>query len=168
MSTEKESALVRLYHTLQEQLHHTLDEARDHLPTLKQLLEDAREKSAELGELTREEIEEVSGYLQRDLESAANYLSESGEDLGRWLHMEEALIEDRLKELFAKMADPTRIALDKLDAEARATQPYHQGEVVGMGKLQCTQCKHTLQFNETSVIPACPECGASTFRRSEQ
>ena len=48
-----------------------------------------------------------------------------------------------------------------------AAQLYHQGEVIGMGKLQCTECNHTLQFNETAVIPACPQCGATTFRRVE-
>ena len=168
MSTHNESPLVRLYHTMQEQLHHTLDEGKEHLPTLKQLIEDAKEKSAELNELTREEMEAVGGYLKRDLESAGSYLAESGEDLGRWFHMEVTLIEDRLKELFHKMADPTRIALDRLDAEARATQLYHEGEVIGMGKLECTECQHTLQFSETSIIPACPTCGATHFRRIEQ
>lgn len=164
MSNET-SPLIRLYHTLQEQLHHALDEGREQLPTLQQLIEETLEKGSELGELTREEIDAVSNYLQRDLEAAGSYLAETGEDLGRWFHMEEALIEDRIRELFAKMADPTRIALEKLDAEARAAQPYHQGEVIGMGKLECIECGETLQFSETSVIPDCPKCGATEFRR---
>lgn len=81
--------------------------------------------------------------------------------------MEETLIEDRLKELLTKMADPTRIALQQLDAEARAAQRYHQGEVTGVGQLECCQCGQTLQFTETSVIPACPDCGGTAFQRPQ-
>ena len=166
MSTDHESPLVRLYHSLQEQLHNTIEEGKKH--SLQQLVDDAKEKSSELTELTREDIETVGRYLHRDLEAAGNYLAETGEDLGRWFHMEETLIEDRIKDLFAQLADPTRIALDQLNAEARAAQIYHQGEVIGMGKLECTECGETLQFDETAVIPACPKCGATTFKRIEQ
>lgn len=166
MSTHNDSPLIRLYHTLQDQLHHALDEGREQLPTLRQLIVETKEKSAELGELTREEIEAVGNYLERDLEAAGNYLAETGDDLGRWFQMEEALIEDRLKELFRKMADPTRIALQQLDADARAAQRYQQGEVVGMGTLECTQCGEPIHFQEISVIPDCPACGNSTFRRA--
>ncbi len=166
MSTEQ-SPLVRFYHALQEQLHTVIDEGKESLPTLQQLVEESKEKGSELSELTREEIDAVSRYLQRDLEAAGSFLAETGEDLGRWFHMEETLVEDRLKELLGKMADPTRIALDKLSAEARAAQPYHQGEVIGMGKLECGTCGETLQFDETAVIPACPKCGATEFRRVE-
>jgi ATP-dependent exoDNAse (exonuclease V) beta subunit len=137
MSSNHTSPLIRLYHTLQEQLHHAIDEGREHLPTLQQLVEEAKERSSTLSELTREEVEMVGDYLHRDLEMAGSYLAETGEDLGRWLQMEEALVEDRLKELLAKMADPTRIALQQLDAEARAAQRYHSGEVVQIGTLEC-------------------------------
>ncbi len=167
MSTEQ-SQLIRLYHSLQEQLHAVLGEKTEAPPSLQQIIEELREKQAEWSELTREEIGAVSGYLQRDLEAAGSFLAESGEDLGRWFHMEEALIEDRLKDLFELMGDPTRVALEQLDAEARSTQLYHQGEVIGMGKLECTECGEALQFNETAVIPTCPKCGATTFRRAAE
>ena len=167
MTPPKESTLIHLYHTLRDSLHDTLQEGREHLPTVPKLIDEAREKLSEIDEKGREEAEEIGRYLQRDLEAAGNYLSETGEDLGRWFHMEETLVEDRLRDLLGQISDPTRIALERLDAEARAAQLYHQGEVIGMGKLQCTECNHTLQFNETAVIPACPQCGATTFRRVE-
>ena len=160
------SPLVRLYHTLQEQLHHALDEGREHLPTLQQLIDESKEKSAELSELTREEVEVVSNYLQRDLEAAGNYLAETGEDLERWLQMEETLVEDRIKELFRKMADPTRIALDQLNASAQADHTYQQGEIIGFGRLRCTKCDNTLEFTQASVIPVCPECGNDKYRQT--
>ncbi|HIJ21494.1 MAG: zinc ribbon-containing protein [Gammaproteobacteria bacterium] len=166
MSNEKESTLIRLYHTLRDQLQEIAEEGREQLPSLQELIAETREKSAELSELTREEVDEVSRYLHRDLEATGNYLAETGEDLGRWFHMEEALVEDRLKELFTQLADPTRIALERLDADARASQNYLSGEVIGMGQLKCSACEHTLQFNQTSIIPRCPECNGTLFKLS--
>lgn len=164
MSSNKESRLIQLYHTMRDHLQDAINENRDHLPSLKQLIDDAKEKISDLDELTREEVEQIGEYLERDLEAAGNYLAETGEDLGRWFHMEETLIEDRLKDLFAQISDPTRIALTRLDAAARHAQNYHSGEVVGMGKLECVQCGHTIQIDKTSVIPECPKCKGTTFK----
>jgi len=164
MSSNKESALIHLYHTMRDHLQDAINENRDQLPSLKQLINDAKEKISDLDELTREEIEQIGEYLERDLEAAGSYLAETGEDLGRWFHMEETLIEDRLKDLFAQIADPTQIALTRLSAAARHAQNYHSGEVVGMGKLECVQCGNTIQIDETSVIPECPECKGTTFK----
>ncbi len=167
MSPDKESTLIHLYHTMRDHIHDALAEGREHLPSVRELVDEARERVSELDERAREETEEIGEYLQRDLETAGNYLAETGEDLGRWLHMEETLIEDRLRDLFAQIADPTRIALTRLDAEARRAQNYHAGEVIGMGKLECVQCGKTIQFDQTSVIPECPKCHGTTFRRLE-
>ncbi|MBT3197812.1 MAG: zinc ribbon-containing protein [Gammaproteobacteria bacterium] len=167
MSSEKESTLIHIYHTLRDHLQDSLTEGREQIRPLQQLVDESKEKLSELDEKSREEGEQIGRYLQRDLEAAGNYLTETGEDLGRWFHMEETLIEDRLKELFAEVADPTRIALTRLDAEARAAQIYLQGEVIDMGKLECIECGETLQFSETTVIPDCPKCGGSSFRRRE-
>ncbi len=167
MSSEKESALIHLYHSMRNHIQDAVNEGREHLPSVKQLVDDAKEKVSELDERTREEAEEIGEYLQRDLETAGNYLAETGEDLGRWFHMEETLIEDRLRDLFAQIADPTQIALRRLDAAARHAQNYHSGEIIGMGKLECLQCGHAIQFDKTSIIPECPECKGTTFRRPE-
>ncbi len=168
MSTDSPSPLVRYYHHLREQLFSATQDGKEQLPALTQLVADAKERSTELSELTREEIDAVAGYLQRDLEAAGSFLAETGDDLSRWFHMEETLIEDRLKSLFTQLADPTRIALDRLNAEARASQILRQGEVLGMGKIICTLCGHSQQFNEAGIIQACPECGATTFRRPDE
>ncbi len=160
----KESTLLRLYHTMQEHLHDALEAEQNAVSSLKQLVENAKQKVADLNEYTHEEIERIGDYLHRDLEDAGTYISETGEDLGLWLHMEEELIEDRFKSLLLQAGDPTRIALTKLDQEAHHV--YHSGEVVCMGRFTCNACECEVQFNEPSILPKCPQCGATEFHRT--
>ncbi len=49
-------------------------------PELHHLIDKARQKLSDLGELTAEEIDQVSEYLKRDLRDAASYIVETGEE----------------------------------------------------------------------------------------
>lgn len=44
------------------------------------MIDKARQKLSDLGELTAEEIDQVSEYLKRDLRDAASYIVETGEE----------------------------------------------------------------------------------------
>lgn len=133
-------------------------------PEMARLLAEAKEKSVELGELTREEADRVAEYLDRDLKAAGGWLADTGEEFKEWLGMETALISDHFLDMFIKAADQTSLELQKLKQRAESLE-YKTGEIAGPGTLVCTACGEHLHFNKPGHIPPCPKCSATTFKR---
>jgi polyhydroxyalkanoate synthesis regulator phasin len=156
--------LTHAYHRMMERVRAGF-EALGKPSQLAHHLESAREKAVELGELTREEATRLSDYVQRDLEDAGEHLARSDEQLGAWLRFDLGLIEERVLELFSAAADHTRLALMELDAEARIAPDYHSGEPVSPGTLVCSSCGQRLHFHTISLIPPCPLCHGTAYRR---
>ncbi|HHM04605.1 MAG TPA: hypothetical protein ENJ19_02535 [Gammaproteobacteria bacterium] len=125
----------------------------------------AKEKTLELGELTREEIDKLGDYLRRDLEDAGEYLADTGKELKEWFEFDVTLIESWLLEAFTEAADQTRLALLALEQQARRASEYHTGEITGVGTLVCQSCGERLHFHHTGRIPPCPKCHGTMFKR---
>ncbi len=139
----------------------------DHLgyQNLKHAIQLAKDKAVDMGELTREEAEKIGDYLVRDLEDAGHYLANTDGDLKDWLRFDLELIEARLLEMFALVADKTKLELMQLAERARRAGEYHTGNITSIGTLQCAGCGELLHFHATSHIPPCPKCHGSIFRR---
>ncbi|WP_456375785.1 zinc ribbon-containing protein [Thiolapillus sp.] len=133
-------------------------------PALHKLIDKARQKLSDLGELTAEEIDQISEYLKRDLRDAAHYIVETGEDVKTWLGFDLSLLGDRLRDLFVQAADQTTIELKQLQEQAEAAG-YHTGEITGPGTLICDGCGEELHFYKPGRIPPCPKCHGTTFHR---
>lgn len=162
------SRLVSAYEKMLERVHSALDHAEhDTIPGLKRNIEQAREKAVELGELTREESEKIAFYIERDMQDAADFLVKNQQALADWLRFDLKLIEDRMLEMFANVADRTRLELGALAEQARRASMYHTGEITGPGTLVCDQCGKAMHFHKTGHIPPCPKCHATSFRRTE-
>jgi len=159
--------LPRAYEQMLERARGFLERTRrETLPTLRQSIDEARERAVELGELTREEADHVGEYLHRDLEEAAAYLSYTGKGLADWLHLDIAGIEARFYDSMSVMVDHTRLELDRLAAEARAADERRTGQLTGPGALECSACGRHLHFHESGHIPPCPDCRGTVFRRA--
>ena len=152
---------------MMEHVRSALDKAEhDARPKLSHLLENAKDKVVELGDVTEEEAKRVATYLRRDIEDAANYLTgDTAEDLVSWLKFDIELIEERLLELFTSVADPTKVELMLLEEQARRAVQYHTGEITGIGTLHCAVCGTAIHFHSTGHIPPCPKCHATRFTR---
>lgn len=162
-----EQRLVHGYERMLERSKAVLEGARkETVPHLHEVIEHAREKAVDLGELTREEAERIGDYLRRDLEDAAHYLSYTGRGLADWLNFDLDLVEARLAELFSKMVDHTRLSLEQLAAEARRCEEVHTGEIVSPGTLRCVNCEKHLHFHGTGHVPPCAKCHGTVFRRT--
>ncbi|MES9844303.1 MAG: zinc ribbon-containing protein [Candidatus Sedimenticola sp. PURPLELP] len=160
--------MVDAYENMLERVDEMLASAeKNTLPMLRQSLKDAREKAVELGELTREESEKISGYLERDMKDAAHFLSDTGDDFREWFRFDMELIEGRMMDMFAKVADRTRLELDRFAEQARQASMYHTGEITGPGTLVCNQCGKELHFHKAGHIPPCPKCHATEYKRQE-
>ena len=167
MADSPQEKLINAYNAMLAHLKEYWHEAEEKtLPPLKEGLEKAAEKASELGELTREESEKVGGYVKKDLEQAANYLSDNGKQLKDWLKFDLEFAESKFAEMFANLADKTRVELDALAEQARQVGEWHTGEVTGIGTLECKQCGEKLHFEKTGHIPPCPKCRATVFKKS--
>ncbi|ROR34748.1 zinc ribbon-containing protein [Inmirania thermothiophila] len=156
------------YHRMVERVRGMLERAEhETAPTLRQLLERAKERAVELGELTREEAEELADYVRRDLQHAARYVAETGRGLADWLRFDLQYLEERLAEMLPLVVDRTRLELERLAEQAREATVWHTGEVTGPGTLVCTACGETLQFRRAGRIPPCPRCHGTRFRRPD-
>jgi len=158
--------LVAAYDRMLERVHDAIEDAEQSaLPNLRNRIDAAREKAVELGELTREEADRIASYLQRDLHDAADYLHDTGEELGSWLRFDLQLIERRLLDMFASVADRTQLELAELAERARQASLYHTGEITGPGTLYCSSCGKAMRFHKAGRIPPCPDCHATAFQR---
>jgi len=165
----KNDAVERMVTAYDRMLRHTHDaiaEAqKERVPRVRELLEKARDHMVELGELTREEAAKVAGYLERDLKDASAHIAETGEGLRQWWHFDLKLMEDRMLEMFASVADQTSLQLREWAEQARQAPAYRTGEITGPGTLVCEACGEGLSFRKPGRIPPCPKCGGTGFRR---
>ncbi len=158
--------LVAAYESMLERVHEAADQAeRKTVPWLREALNDARDRAVELEELTREEAEKVSRYVERDLHEAASFLADTGQEFRDWLSFDWRLLQDRMLDMFAGMADQTSLALKDIADRARQASTYQTGEITAPGVLECSECGELLHFNKTGHIPPCPQCAATRFQR---
>ncbi len=158
--------LVNAYDTMLERVDDTLHRIEDRgVPALRHSIDQARERAVELGELTREEAERLGRYIQRDMEDAAHYLAATGEEMRSWIGFDLRLVETRLLDMFASVADQTSLQLRELAERALHAELYRTGEVTGPGTLVCTSCGKQMHFHKAGHIPPCPTCKKTEFRR---
>jgi hypothetical protein len=169
MSEEKKDPVDRMvaaYEVMLERIHEAADTAeKKGVPWLREALAGAREKAVELEELTREEADKVSRYVERDLRDAANFLADTGQEFRDWVSFDWRLVQNRMLDMFAGMADQTSQALRGFAEQAREASLYHTGEITAPGVLECTACGEELHFAKTGHIPPCPKCNATRFQR---
>ena len=158
--------LADAYEKMLERVHDAMAQTKvSAWPGLREYLSDVRDKMVEIGELTREEADQIADYLERDIKDAAHYLSETGEQLSQWWHFDVQQVEERLLEMFIKVADQTKLELEQLSEQAQAASLYRTGEVTGPGTLVCSSCSKEMHFHQTGHIPPCPGCQGTEFHR---
>lgn len=161
--------LVDAYEQMLKQTHETIERAqKESVPKFREMLDKARDNMVELGELTREEADKVSEYIKRDIEDAANYIAETGQDIQDWWRFDLQLMEQRMMDMFTRVADQTSLQLAQWAETARQMSLYQAGEITGPGTLICDRCGAQTHFVKAGRIPACADCGGTRFRRSNE
>lgn len=163
---EGKDKLVDAYEQMLRRTHERIEEAqKESAPRFTELLGKVRDHMVELGELTREEANRVSEYIERDIKEAAQYIAETGEDLRSWWRFDLELIEQRMLDMFARVADQTSLNLAQWAESARLMSLYQAGEITGPGTLICDRCGAETHMVKTGRIPACADCDGTLFRR---
>ena len=127
------------------------------------LVEQARQRVLQAGELTRTEVDELTRAVRRDLEEFAVSYEESLEEESDSVFMR--VIKESLWQELADITDKTQLEWREVFQDLSHHGVYHSGEVVGLGNLVCEKCHFHLAVYMPDVLPLCPKCGHDQFQR---
>lgn len=126
-------------------------------------MEITREQMAAAGEFSIEQGEAFKRYLRRDLEQTVADLNQLGKEAKQNLH--PARLGAGALSSLAKILHATGGALTTLSDKTEAALMYQSGEITMAGTLKCTSCNHKIHLTKTSVVPPCPACQGTKFRK---
>lgn len=127
------------------------------------LVEQARVKISQSGELTQREVESLTTAVRRDLEEFARSYEESQDELTDSVFMR--VIKESLWQELADITDKTQLECREVFQDLNHHGVYHSGEVVGLGNLVCEHCHYHLAVYTPDILPRCPKCGHDQFQR---
>jgi rubrerythrin len=127
------------------------------------LVEQARVRVRQTGELTRTEVDELTRAVRRDLEEFAISYGESQDELKDSVFMR--VIKESIWQELADITDKTQLEWREVFQDLNHHGVYHSGEVVGLGNLVCEKCHFHLAVYSPDVLPLCPKCGHDQFQR---
>ncbi len=127
------------------------------------LVENARQRMMNTGELTRSEMEEVLRAVRRDLEEFARGYTENEEDLNDSVFMR--VIRQSLWKELADITDKSQLEWREVFQDLNHHGVYQSGEVVGLGNLVCEKCQFERAIYTPETLKRCPECGHDQFQR---
>ena len=131
---------------------------------MEKAMERAREQMTGAGEFTSEQGEAFKRYMRRDLEQTREEVRQFGESAKETLH--PARLGAGALSSLSKAMKAAGQALAELSSKAEKTLEYESGEVTMAGTLTCLACGEKVQLRHTSVVPQCPKCGGTRFRKS--
>ncbi|KQN54272.1 MULTISPECIES: zinc ribbon-containing protein [unclassified Erwinia] len=126
------------------------------------LVESARQRMQNRGELTRHEIDDVTRAVRRDLEEFARSYEEE-QPLSDSVFMR--VISQSLWKELADITDKSQLEWREVFQDLNHHGVYQSGEVVGLGNLVCEQCQFTRAIYTPETLTRCPECGHDQFVR---
>lgn len=127
------------------------------------LVDSARKRFDNSGELTRTELNELIRAIRRDLEEFALSYSESQSSLNDSVFLR--VIKESLWQELADITDKTQLEWREVFQDLNHHGVYHSGEVVGLGNLVCEHCHFHLAVYTPDKLPHCPKCGHDEFHR---
>ncbi|RWT02667.1 zinc ribbon-containing protein [Raoultella ornithinolytica] len=127
------------------------------------LVEQARMKISQSGELTHREVETLTKAVRRDLEEFARSYEESQDELTDSVFMR--VIKESLWQELADITDKTQLEWREVFQDLNHHGVYDSGEVVGLGNLVCEHCHYHLAVYTPDILPRCPKCGHDQFQR---
>lgn len=127
------------------------------------LVEQARLRVKETGELTKTEMEELTRAVRRDLEEFAMSYSESQNESNDSVFMR--VIKESIWQELADITDKTQLEWREVFQDLNHHGVYNSGEVVGLGNLVCERCHYHLAVYTPEVLSVCPKCGHDQFQR---
>lgn len=126
-------------------------------------MELSRQQLTAAGEFSAEQGEVFKRYLRRDFEQTKEEMRQLGEEAKEYLN--PARLGAGALSSLAKLLHTAGGAMTALSAKAEDALVYQTGEITMAGTLTCSTCGHKVQLKATGVVPACPACQGTRFRK---
>lgn len=126
-------------------------------------MEVSRQKLTAAGEFSTEQGEAFKRFLRRDFEQTGIEMQRLGKEAKDVLN--PARLGAGALSTLAKILHAAGETLTALSAKAENILEYQSGEVTMAGSLTCLGCGHKIQLTSTSVVPVCPNCQGTRFRK---
>ena len=123
----------------------------------------ARQQMAAAGEFTAEQGNDFKRYLSRDLSQTMADMNQLGKEAKVSLH--PARLGAGALSSLAKLLHIGGGLLSSLSEKTENALAYQSGEITMAGTLTCAACGNKIHLNKTSVVPVCPSCQGTTFRK---
>ncbi|MDQ6998109.1 MAG: NADP-dependent isocitrate dehydrogenase [Mariprofundus sp.] len=124
-------------------------------------MEKARKQLTAAGAFSEEQGQNLKTFLERDLSQMAETMRDEAKEklnparVGAGAMSSLSALLNMAGSRFASIAEKTKEAIS-----------CRSGEITSAGTLTCVSCDHELHFKKTGRVPPCPNCHATTFRKS--
>ncbi len=155
---------VALYDRFTERVREIFDAGHEKSKeAMEKAMESAREQLSAAGEFSAEQGEAFKQFMRRDLEQTAQDMRALSQEAKERLH--PARLGAGALSSMARLLEVAGSALQSLSRKAENALRYTTGDITSAGTLTCTHCGQTVHLKRTSVIPPCPKCHGSEYRK---
>ncbi|MEQ6289539.1 hypothetical protein ACFPAG_02815 [Vogesella sp. GCM10023246] len=127
-------------------------------------MELARQQLAKAGEFSAEQGELFKNYLRRDTAQTLRDLQQLGESTRD--HLNPNRLGAGMLASLATLLHAAGSAMTTLSEKTEEMLEYRTGEITTAGTLTCKACGQKVHLTTTSMIPPCPSCHATLYRKS--
>ncbi|WP_026960685.1 zinc ribbon-containing protein [Aliagarivorans taiwanensis] len=152
---------IKAYQAFVEDLSKRLQQAgKISQEELSHLIDTTQKYMQAASDLTKDEWQMIANYVRRDL-------SDWQDDNRRAFEGSPGmrLLSDSIWHWLAKMSDTTRVEWHELLGDLQHQGVYQQGELVGLGTVECTECGTKRAVWHPELLAACDNCGGTQFYR---
>lgn len=160
----EQSLNVALYDRFVEQSRKAFEHGKEKgLAAWEKAMDQARQQMEAAGSFSAEQGEAFKRFLSRDLEQTGLDMQRLGKEAKVSLH--PARVSAGALSSLSKVLSATGNLLTSLSEKAEHALTYQSGEITMAGTLTCSTCSKVIHLRKTSVVPACPNCQGTTFRK---
>ena len=151
------------YHKLLQSLEQRWQRQDKSMADINEFVEQGMQAYRYASDINSEQLQEIEQQLKVDLTAFIDSIEQSPEgysDSPQFL-----AIEGTLWQWLWLISDNSQIEWQGLADDFSHQGVYHSGEVVGLGKLECQQCQHSMSFYHPVLLSSCPQCDHQDFKR---
>lgn len=126
-------------------------------------MELARQQLAAAGEFSVEQGEAFKQYLRRDLDQTRADMRQLGVEAKERLN--PARLGAGALSSLAKLLHAAGGAMLAWSEQAESALEFKTGEITSAGTLTCVACGQKVHLKATRVVPPCPSCHATRYRK---
>ena len=162
---EEEQKEVSLYEKLALRTKELIEEAREKTAeTAESAIEKAKAEMIATGEFGSKQGELLKAFLIRDLKTTSDGALKMGKTVSEML--EPRRVSAGIQSSLAKILETIGSTLEEWGSKLESGLDYKTGEITTPGTITCKKCGSRMKMLNTGHIPPCQNCRGTEFRKS--